>query len=386
MKLILFMVMSLDGIVAINELKDIREYSSKEDHEFFIREASACDAAIMGRFSFNEGISCRRKYLLTHEKPVDLPEDTVRLEGDVSQIYRRIQEDGNKRVALLAGPRTNREFFQKGLVDQIFLTVEPVMIGKGLHFLEGDGLLSFWRLSASIRLNEKGTVVHHYVREDRQGMSPARSMGGAASAEHSDPNREAAGVEPLSGRTRENNYQEGEPEKEDSNLDRELDGSRFERILLHPVFRDIMDRLEAREKDRIFCRHGFTHLMDTARVMYILNLEEGLGLSKDVIYGAGLLHDIGRLRQYEEGVDHDVAGPPIAEEILGECGYRQDEIELILFAISAHRVDLQKRGDDRENLAYLLYRADKGARACFRCSARQECHWPEERKNKVLIR
>ena len=82
---------------------------------------------------------------------------------------------------------------------------------------------------------------------------------------------------------------------------------RVNKICGHPVWKWHMERLAEYEKDRIFCRHGIEHLLDVARIAYIENLEKNSGISKEIIYGAALLHDIGRYLQYTEGIPHEKA-------------------------------------------------------------------------------
>ncbi len=91
---------------------------------------------------------------------------------------------------------------------------------------------------------------------------------------------------------------------------------RVNAIWEHPVFQAYYKRLQELEADRIFCRHQLEHLLDTARIAYIQNLEEHLGLEKEWIYAASLLHDVGKCCQYEEGIPHEVASAQIAEKIL----------------------------------------------------------------------
>lgn len=75
---------------------------------------------------------------------------------------------------------------------------------------------------------------------------------------------------------------------------------RIDQILSHPVFREQFALLQEAEKDRIFCRHTMEHFLDVARLMYIYNLEDQAGFSKEMIYAAGLLHDIGRYEQMKK--------------------------------------------------------------------------------------
>ena len=55
--------------------------------------------------------------------------------------------------------------------------------------------------------------------------------------------------------------------------------NRINQILRHPLFIQYMDANAVKETDRIFCRHNISHVMDVARIAYILNIEEAYGLS-----------------------------------------------------------------------------------------------------------
>ena len=77
---------------------------------------------------------------------------------------------------------------------------------------------------------------------------------------------------------------------------------RIQKIVSHPEFKKSMESIRELEKDRIFCRHGMEHLLDVSRIAYIDNMETGAGYAKDVIYAAGLLHDVGKYLQYMQGM------------------------------------------------------------------------------------
>ena len=72
------------------------------------------------------------------------------------------------------------------------------------------------------------------------------------------------------------------------------------------------------------------------------------------------------------------AGLPIAEQILTDCGFYPEEMKEILYAIENHR---NKEMLKRDDLAGILYRADKMSRCCFGCRAEKECNWSTEKKN-----
>lgn len=153
---------------------------------------------------------------------------------------------------------------------------------------------------------------------------------------------------------------------------------RLQRIWEHPLYQEHYGRIQRLERERRLCRHTLEHFLDVARLTYIYVLEEKIPVSREVVYGAGLLHDIGKDQQYTGGIPHEQSSAQIAEQILPDCGFTLQEQELILDLILTHR-DRQKAGKARLN--ELFYRADKSSRNCMICPARTTCNWPEEKKN-----
>ena len=152
-------------------------------------------------------------------------------------------------------------------------------------------------------------------------------------------------------------------------------------IINHSLYQSSYQHLKELEKNRIFCCHQMPHLLDVARIAYIRNLEEKLGIQKSVIYAASLLHDIGKSQQYEFKIPHEIASEKIAKDILSsmpkELSFTSDEQKLILNAIRNHRKLPQEFGI----LDKLIYESDKASRNCFCCPAASECNWDDTKKN-----
>lgn len=157
---------------------------------------------------------------------------------------------------------------------------------------------------------------------------------------------------------------------------------RVNRILSHPQYKACLNKIAEYEKDRIFCGHDMGHLLDVARLAWIFCLEQRLDIEKERVYAAALLHDIGRHIQYENGTPHQLAGLPIAQEIMEDCGFAQQEMQEILEAIGSHR-DVNVK--EQKDLSGVLYCADKVSRSCFGCEAKQECDWSREKKNLEIM-
>ena len=155
----------------------------------------------------------------------------------------------------------------------------------------------------------------------------------------------------------------------------------IDRIIHHPIFKMSMKKIGECEKNREFCCHGISHSLDVARMAYIVNLEQHLGISKEMIYGAALLHDIGRWRQYEKNIPHEEASAALAADILEDTAFSKEAIGQILAAIGSHREKMEMETD---RFAYLLYESDKKSRICWLCEAQDTCYWPETQKNRTV--
>lgn len=169
---------------------------------------------------------------------------------------------------------------------------------------------------------------------------------------------------------------------------------RVHRLLADEEYRQSIKKLEKLEQNRIFCHHGIEHLLTVARIAWIENLEEKLGLEKEEIYLAALLHDLGRVDEYERGIPHHEAGKKRAEYFLRKLGAPKTQQKEILRAIGEHRTRNRTEDGDRASvnrtadpggkLATLLAEADKSSRNCSYCQAYEACKWSEDEKNRPL--
>lgn len=156
---------------------------------------------------------------------------------------------------------------------------------------------------------------------------------------------------------------------------------RVNKILKNKKHIEYMEKIFEFEKNRIFCKHGYNHIFDVARIAYILNLENDYNLDKELIYITSLLHDIGRWKEYEDGSDHAEVSAILSKNILTDVNFSSEEIDLIQVAIREHR----KKGNASNELSKILYSADKLSRECYRCKSIDKCKKFPNRKSKEKI-
>ncbi len=146
---------------------------------------------------------------------------------------------------------------------------------------------------------------------------------------------------------------------------------RIEKILKNKQFQKYIQENSIKEKDRKFCPHDLEHLISVARIAYLIIIEQDKSFARDVVYAAGLLHDIGRWEEYETGKDHAQASAELSVEILTKSGFTGKEREEIVKAVEEHR---GKNGDNLSFLGKILHQADMLSRPCWQCKARGECY------------
>lgn len=147
---------------------------------------------------------------------------------------------------------------------------------------------------------------------------------------------------------------------------------RVNRIIENPQFKEYSLKNDQAEEKRAFCKHGFDHGLAVARIAYIYLLEDkNTLLSKEVVYAAAVLHDLGRWREYETGEDHAVVGAKLVQPILEESGFSSEEAKVIVQGIREHRLDPKR---ELSVLGRALAYADDWARDCRSCQSRVDCY------------
>lgn len=147
------------------------------------------------------------------------------------------------------------------------------------------------------------------------------------------------------------------------------------RLYKNKSYQTYLKKISQCETDRLFCRHDVPHFLDVARIATIKCLETKLMVSRDLIYTAALLHDIGRFKQYQEKIPHEIASHELSHSLLEDLDFTAAEKSQILDAIINHR------NPDTTGFNRIFYESDKLSRNCLACPVESECNWSSEKKN-----
>jgi len=112
--------------------------------------------------------------------------------------------------------------------------------------------------------------------------------------------------------------------------------------------------------------HDMSHINRVEALCLEIQKEEGG--NPLILHLAALLHDVGVIKEHEEGGDHALYSAEIASEFLGKTGLEKEIIEAVIDCILTHRFSGEKRPETIE--ARILQDADRldalGAVGIFR--------------------
>ena len=159
----LIMAITADGKIAKSS-SHLTNWTSKEDKAFFMSETKKAGVVIMGKNTYNtfkRPLPNRLNIVLTREEQVSIPGQLEFKNASPKEILDELGQRGYERVALIGGASINGAFLEAGLIDEILLTIEPRLFGKGLDIfsdIDCDIALSL----ISIKQLNKDVLCLHY--------------------------------------------------------------------------------------------------------------------------------------------------------------------------------------------------------------------------------
>lgn len=166
------MVSSVNGLTTHQEDPHIYHWTSQEDQEQFFALIEKSSCIVMGRNTYEHAKDMmkhrpgRLRVILT-KNPSHYRSSTIsdQLEFTSDQpkiLLNRLQERGFQEVLLVGGGSANASFLQEHCIDEVWVTIEPLLFPTGTPlFAEGVAKTKLELLSLG-RLNDKGTILLKY--------------------------------------------------------------------------------------------------------------------------------------------------------------------------------------------------------------------------------
>lgn len=131
------MATSINGL--ITKGKDDSDWVTETDWKEFDKLTRDCGIMVMGRRTyeiFGDDFPCEgavnvvmtsRRELLSQEAP----DNVIFTDKSPKEVVKMAGEKGFKKLMLIGGMKLNTSFFKEDLIDEIWLSVHPLLIGEG---------------------------------------------------------------------------------------------------------------------------------------------------------------------------------------------------------------------------------------------------------------
>ena len=145
MKCFIIAAISADGYIAKNA-KHAAFWTSKEDKKRFVELTKRAGIVVMGHNTFATLPSMLRERTNIVYSFGIKPEEEEKFKGveitkeKPSDLLQTLESRGFKEVAICGGSEIYTMFMKAGVVDTLYLTIEPVIFGSGVRLFNGDML------------------------------------------------------------------------------------------------------------------------------------------------------------------------------------------------------------------------------------------------------
>lgn len=170
MKISIVAVMSMNGKITRGSDSSVVAWASKADANSFKQILAAHSVYIMGSRTFEaikpKSDSKKSRVILTHKpdsySKFKIPGQIEFTDDSPDKIIKDLTGRGYDSALVLGGSQVYGLFLEAGLVDDIYLTVEPLIFGSGTELLSTMDKNLSCKLVSSKVLNEQGSLLLHY--------------------------------------------------------------------------------------------------------------------------------------------------------------------------------------------------------------------------------
>ena len=165
MKVSLIAALTADGLIG-RTADHLADWTGPEDKKLFVRVTKEAGAMVFGSktfATFGRALPGRRNIVLT-SKPKQITATDVETTAETPQaLVQRLAKEGVNGLAVCGGASIYTQFMQARVVDEIYLTISPVLFGTGVPLFTADLDVRLSLLEAK-NLNAHTILLHYAVK------------------------------------------------------------------------------------------------------------------------------------------------------------------------------------------------------------------------------
>jgi dihydrofolate reductase len=178
MRIILVFVSTLDGKITKWGDPKVSSWTSEADKKYFRKTWNEAPVIVMGSHTFlAEKLGSVREHLVIvmTRNPALYKDKEVKGHLEFSnespaRLAARFEQDNFETLLVVGGAHIATSFLKADLIDEIWLTIEPKIYGKGGNFVTEQELDLELRLISCEQVNPEGTLITKYKVLKKSGM------------------------------------------------------------------------------------------------------------------------------------------------------------------------------------------------------------------------
>lgn len=167
-KVLLVAATSLDGYIAKNK-NDPIDWTSSQDKAYFKSLTTNSGVMVMGRTTYEaigRPLPGRKSVVMTRSPKQSDNADVEFTDQTPAEIINKLSKDGYECICICGGSEIYNLFLREKLVDEIHLSVEPIIFGAGVRLFDETNLGLQLRLRSSSNLNDDTLLNIYEIRSE----------------------------------------------------------------------------------------------------------------------------------------------------------------------------------------------------------------------------
>ncbi len=168
MKVILYMATTLNGIIA--KFDDSADFLTKEESASYVSNVKGAGAMVIGKRTygilsqqpeFQEFLKVGIKIVAVSHANFELKDPSHKIAHSPSEALKILK--GFDTVILAGGSTLNASFLAEDLVDEIYIDIEPTLLGKGIPSFSGSDFDRQLKLLGTKKLSDNEIQLHYEI-------------------------------------------------------------------------------------------------------------------------------------------------------------------------------------------------------------------------------
>lgn len=166
MRVFIIAAITADGFIG-RDAGHLADWTSPEDKKLFVRLTKEAGTMVMGAKTFatiGRALPGRKTIVYSRNPQSVAQKDVEGTSESPTALIVRLEEEGVQSLAVCGGASIYGQFMAAGVVDELYLTIEPVLFGSGVPLFDQE-LDCHLSLLSTEKLNDHSVLLHYAVKK-----------------------------------------------------------------------------------------------------------------------------------------------------------------------------------------------------------------------------